>query len=66
MMTALILFAQPVKKGPNTTVVQCNTKEYHYGIKGTHKDKMACVIYPLKTKWKHGNVLPYSGFSSFS
>ncbi len=53
-MLVLTFLAQPVKEGSNAAIVQRYGQEYQNGIKRTHKYKMACIVHPVKNKWKHG------------
>lgn len=61
----IFLFAQPVKEAANTAIVQNNNQEYQNRVNGTHKDKVNRVVYPLKSKWKHGRILPIVDLAPF-
>jgi len=58
MITVIFLLADQVKEGTNDSIVYEDTQEYQNAVKGAHKDKVNWVAYPVKTKWKHGKVLP--------
>jgi len=57
-MIMIFLFTDQVKEGTNAAIVQNDNQADQNGVKGTHKDKVNRVVYPLECKWKHGSVLP--------
>jgi len=59
LIVPIFLFADQVKEGTNTAVVQNDTQEYQNSVKGTHEHKVYWIVYPFECKWKHGSVLPF-------
>jgi hypothetical protein len=65
MLIMTLLLADQVKKSTNAAIVKNDDQQYQNRVKGTHKDKVNRVVYPFKSKWKHGSVLPIRGLAPF-
>jgi hypothetical protein len=58
MPVPVALLADYVEESTNTAVVKDDNNSQQNRVKGTHKYKVYWVICPLKSKWKHDDVLP--------
>jgi hypothetical protein len=65
MLVMTFFLANQVKESTNAAVVKDDDQEYQNRVKGTHKDEVNRVVYPFKSKWKHGSVLPMMGLALF-
>lgn len=64
-MTLFPFLADHVKESTNGAIVQNDNQGNQNCVNGTHKDKVNRVAYPVKNKWKHGNVLPIVDLALF-
>jgi hypothetical protein len=65
MLIMTFFLADQVKESTNAAVVKNDDQQYQNRVKGTHKDEVNRVVYPFKSKWKHGSVLPIVDLAPF-